>query len=140
MPTKTKQSESQKIPPTLREDWWLFCDSYISIAELACRELIHQRYTQHWDAKRGDIGAKKFWAYNLYVPMIYNLKHSIEIFLKYFGRVVEDNIPEYSHDIEKNLELFQKKHNVNKINQAVKKAYSEKRGSKYSLDAINSPF
>jgi|GEM_PF-1106098 hypothetical protein len=136
MPTKATQSISKNVPITLKEDWWLFCDSYLSLSELACRELISHKYKM-FNSNGEEKGPIRFWAWNLYIPMIYNLKHSIEIFLKYFLILIEDKIPEFGkdgHDIEKYLKLFQKKHEIDRINKVIKKAYQDKRVLKYSLD------
>jgi len=126
-----------KIKKELKNDWWLFCDNYITIAELACREMIHQRYATSWHKEKGDIGPKRFWPYNLYISTIYNLKHSIEIFLKYFIIIIEDKIPEIGkngHDIEKCLEIFKNKYKVDLINKTIQKAYDDKRESRRVLE------
>lgn len=134
---KNSENLDKKIPATLNEDWWLFCDSYLSAAELACREMIDQKY-KVFKSKKGEHGPLRFWVYNLYIPMIYNLKHAIEIFLKYFLIVIEDKMPELGkngHDIEKYLELFKSKHNVELINRAIKGAIKQGKKTRFSLEA-----
>jgi len=128
-----------QIRQAQKEDWWLFCDNYIKIAELACMEMIHQKYTMWFDEKRGNIGPKKFWPYNLYVSAIYSLKHSIEIFLKYFLIIIEDKFPEFKkekdgHNIEKYLDLFKNKYKLELINKTIKEAYESKKESRYALE------
>lgn len=130
------ESKKKNVPQKLREDWWLFCDNYLSIAELACREMYSQKYF-FFEERGKPFGGKRFWIYNLYISMHYNLKHSIEIFLKYFILILDDKIPEFGkngHDIEEYLKRFQQRHNVEKINAVVKKAFNDKKLSRYSLD------
>ncbi len=132
-----KKTIKQKVKQQHKEDWWLFCDNYLSLAGLACREIIHQKYPMFWSDKKGDIGPPKYWPYNLYISAIYNLKHSIEIFLKYFLIILEDKFPEIGkngHDIKKYLELFNSKYKVENINKAIKKAYEDKKESRYALE------
>ena len=52
----------------IREDWYILGRSYFDLALLACREL------EQDNAK----------IQKLYIPIIYNMKHAIELYLKYF--------------------------------------------------------
>lgn len=134
---KSKQLQKNKIKQTQKEDWWLFCDNFLKISELACKEMIHQEYSMGWSKQKGHVGPKEFWPHNLYISAIYNLKHSIEIFLKYFLIIIEDKFPEVGkdgHNIEKYLDLFQDKYKLDLINKEIKKAYKDKKDSRYSLD------
>lgn len=125
-----KEINARKIKPTLKEDWWLFCDGYLKLAELSCKEMIDQKYSMFQNRERGP---NAFWIYDLYIPTIYNLKHSIEIFLKYFCIILTDQIPDLDHNIEKFLSIFTEKSQLTKINKIVKKAYADKKESRYSL-------
>lgn len=122
-----------KIKSELKEDWWLFCDNYLKIAELACREMIYQKYPNF--EQRPD-GPKRFYIYNLYISAVYNLKHSIEIYLKYFYIIIKNQLPKdlEIHNLEELLHLFNKNYSFELFSEIVKKAYRQKKKSKYALE------
>ena len=61
-------------------NWARFCLNYLNIAELTCTELILFKESKLEETpERNDV---LFEIQNLYIPIIYNIKHSIEIFLK----------------------------------------------------------
>lgn len=141
MPKNTTQKNNTVIP---EQDWWLFCDSYLSIAELSCREMLFQRYGKYVDANFNDFdknNPRAFHIQNLYISMRYNLNHAIEIFLKSFILVIEKQIPDYKnngHDISKYLALFQDKIEIEKINNTIRNANQNTKNSPYNLEALNS--
>ncbi len=135
--TKTAKNVKTKVDPSQKEDWWTFCDNYLSIAELACLEMVHQKYDRWWFQNKGGIRGLKFYPYNLYISAIYNLKHSIEIFLKYFLIAIEEAVPDKTHNIEDVLELFAKKYKVEEYNKVIKQAFLENRESRYSLSVAD---
>ncbi|HKK54310.1 MAG TPA: hypothetical protein VJ926_02225 [Patescibacteria group bacterium] len=133
----------QKITQENKEDWWLFCDNYLKIASLACKEMLHQKHSVFWTESRGDVGPPAYWTYNLYIPAIYNLKHAIEIFLKYFLIIIEDKFPEIGkdgHHIEKYLNLFSSKYKIKLINKVIKKVIDQAKEQnvfRYTLEAAD---
>lgn len=140
MSKNTTQKNKVAIP---EQDWWLFCDSYLATAELACREMLFQRYGKHmnldFDDNYGN-NKKAFNIQNLYIPMRYNLNHAIEIFLKSFLIVLEKQNPQYrsfGHDIGKCLTSFQDKIQLQRIKQDLKEAYDQAKQSPYNIEIIS---
>lgn len=93
----------------LKDDWIIFSQSYLQIAKLACQELIEPKHNKrHNDST--------FWKYHiedLIIPIIYNIKHGIEIFIKTIGLIV-DNKYEEGHDIHKLFDGLKQK--IEKLN------------------------
>lgn len=132
---RNKDIESVNVG-LLKEDWWLFCDNYLKIAELACREMIYQRYSIFEEIQNG---RRAFCIYNLYFSALYNLKHSIEIYLKYFYISIKKQLPKdiEIHNLDELLKYFNKSYGVEIFNKAINSAYQQKIKSRYSLDAAN---
>lgn len=57
-------------------DWLLFAKSFLNIAELASKEIRIR------DGRKYFNGTKLIYDEKLFIPIIFNIKHSIEIFLK----------------------------------------------------------
>lgn len=76
-----------------KEEWADFTLSYLHIAELALREIIDKKFNN-----------ENFGSDKIYIPTLYNIKHAIEIFLKFFTIefLDKENLDnsDYSHDIE----------------------------------------
>ena len=84
-----------------KNNWLYFSQSYLQIAKLACQELIHPKHN-----KRSDV--KSFWQYHteeLIIPIFYNIKHGIEIFIKTLILIIDNknnpDKPDAIHDIYK---------------------------------------
>jgi len=78
------------------DDWIYFSQSYLQIAKLACQELIGPKHN-----KRDNDNT--FWEYHiedLIIPIIYNTKHGIEIFIKTISLIIDNKYDE-GHDIHK---------------------------------------
>ncbi len=82
------------------DDWLYFSQSYLQMAKLACQEIIEPKHN-----KRD--GVKSFWSYypkDLIIPILYNVKHGIEIFVKTISLIIDEEYDE-GHNIK---ELFGK--------------------------------
>lgn len=108
-----KDKEIQKI------EWFSFAESYLSIARLTCEEIIEPKHKKNYCNEESDeLSKQNFVTY--YIPIIYNLRHGIELFIK--GILVSLNIDfrieikrRDWHNIKKLFMLLEKK--KNKINQ-----------------------
>lgn len=116
-----KKSKTKQEKESRKNNWQIFCDSYLNIARLACLEIINKKY------KPSNVGPY----YNnsdiekLYIPMRYNLNHAIEIFLKHLSKVLNENKIEKGHNIENLLEDFKKSYKVEEIKNVTKERYQE---------------
>ena len=78
-----------------KDAWLYFSQSYLQIAKLACQELIESKHNKHDD--------NIFWEYHiedLIIPIIYNAKHGIEIFIKTINLIIDNKYDE-GHNIHK---------------------------------------
>lgn len=79
-------------------DWPVaFAQSYLLIAKLACQELLDKSENRHHKAQNS-------FTYNisdLYVPMVFNIKHGIEVFIKSLSIFIDGTYDEKTHDIKK---------------------------------------
>lgn len=78
-------------------DWAFFAQSYLLISRLACLELLSRRTNKH---SKTDAGAFPFNPGDLYVPILFNIKHGIEVFVKALTVFAYDEYEEKSHDIK----------------------------------------
>ena len=81
-----------------KDRWLYYSQSYLEIAKLACMELLK--------SKHGKRGLKSQWKYqigDLIIPIFYNTKHGIEIFIKTISLITSDK-KEKGHDIHKLFE------------------------------------
>ncbi|MCX6731561.1 MAG: hypothetical protein NTX55_01060 [Candidatus Parcubacteria bacterium] len=91
------------------DDWLFFSQSYLQIAKLACQELIEPKHN-----KRDNDNT--FWKYcveDLIIPIIYNTKHGIEIFIKTINLIINNKYDE-GHDIHKLFDGLKQK--IEKLN------------------------
>ena len=79
-------------------DWVVFAQSYLYIARLACQELLNTE-TKHSKAKRMIV---PYSSGDLFVPILFNVKHGIEVFIKAISLFAYGEYRE-GHDIH---ELF----------------------------------
>lgn len=70
-----KDNELQKI------EWFSFADSYLSVAELICKEIISPKHKENFCNEEKDALSKQNIV-TYYIPIVYNLRHSIELFIK----------------------------------------------------------
>jgi len=87
--------------------WLDFSHSYFSFAQLGCEELIEHKYTWSWSDISKDppiLGSqKKFPTYtkeHLLIPVLYNIKHGIEIYTKTLMKILDIDSPK-EHDSKK---------------------------------------
>ena len=68
--------ENDKIK---KYDWPIFAQSYFLIAKLACQELLSEREKKY--SKSGKLDTP-YQPADLYVSILFNIKHGIEVFIK----------------------------------------------------------
>jgi len=78
-------------------DWPVaFAQSYLLIAKLACQELLSKSEVKHYKIKNAKYGTS-----DLYVPIVFNIKHGIEVFSKSLSIFIDETYDEKTHDIKK---------------------------------------
>lgn len=82
---------------TTEFDWIMFAQSYFYIARLACQELLDDRSEKHNRSLSDSINLSYKTA-NLYVAILFNIKHGIEVFIKSLG-ILDFGEYEEGHDI-----------------------------------------
>jgi predicted DNA-binding protein (UPF0251 family) len=68
---------SQPTPTVKQENWYIFSKSFLNLAELGCKELL----------SREELSAQDL---ELLIPIIYTIRHSIEIILKTLSVLLGD--------------------------------------------------
>ncbi len=89
------KKENDKIK---KYDWTIFAQSYFLIARLACQELLSEKKERHSKSRKLNI---PYQPADLYVSILFNIKHGIEVFVKTLS-VFSCGEYEEGHDI-KNL-------------------------------------
>ena len=114
-------NKNKKVDKKNKQDWQIFCNSYLNIARLSCMEIVHKKY------KPSSAGPyhKNSDVENLYIPMRYNLNHAIEIFLKNLSKVLNNEKIKKDHNIENLLEDFKKNYKIEEVKDLIKKRYKE---------------
>ncbi len=79
-------------------DWAIFAQSYFLIARLACQELLSEKKERHSKNRKLNI---PYQLADLYVSILFNIKHGIEVFVKTLS-IFSYGEYEEGHDI-KNL-------------------------------------
>ncbi|MBI5077122.1 hypothetical protein HZB94_01955 [Candidatus Falkowbacteria bacterium] len=87
--------------------WYYYAQSYFSLAHLACQYLLDsdKKYSKAISSEKS-FSSLKYNNRDLIVPIVFNIKHGIEVFLK--GIIKQLNIPlphqekkgEHGHDIK----------------------------------------
>lgn len=80
-------------------DWAIFAYSYFNIASLACQELLVKRESKHTKSKFEDIKIP-YRPGDLYISIVFNIKHGIEVFIKTLGIFAYGQYDEI-HDIQR---------------------------------------
>ena len=88
--------------------WLGFAQDYLSCAELLCWEMLEQHYV--YDPFDTGKQWARFPMHNIFIPMMFNLKHGIELFLKMLRMVMVDKIEKgkNGHDIAYLFSLLKK--------------------------------
>jgi hypothetical protein len=92
---------------TTEFDWVIFAQSYFYIARLACQELLDEKIEKH-DKSLSNKIRLPYKISNLYVAIIFNIKHGIEVFLKSLG-ILDSGEYEEGHDIYNLFQNLKKK-------------------------------
>lgn len=116
----------QKI--TYREDWTIFSLGYLNLAELSCLEIIEKKY--QYTANHGKI---------IYIPIIFNIRHAIEIFIKTFSikflkKDFLDNT-DHTHDIQELFLKFREKISKKRLQESIKKWKDENPDNKEEISS-----
>jgi hypothetical protein len=79
-------------------DWPVaFAQSYILIAKLACQEILSSKPNKHY---RG-LDKSTYETADLYIPIVFNIKHGIEVFIKSLSIFTDETYDEKTHDIKR---------------------------------------
>jgi hypothetical protein len=91
-------------------EWLEFAQSYLLLAKLACQELADTRTGKHTCITRFDpeVSSLVYRPTDLFVPIIFNVKHGIEVFTKTLSLIHVGNYDGKSHDIEKLFQTLKK--------------------------------
>ena len=83
---------SEEKYETREKEWYIFVNSYLTLSEIGCEQLLQS----------GKLTIKKKY---IIISTIYNLKHSLELMIKTFTRIINKNTNknDRDHDIK---ELF----------------------------------
>lgn len=79
-------------------EWVDFMNSYLNIACLACQELIDTRENKHSTTNVMPVPVP-FIINDLYISILFNIKHAIEIFIKTTDNFLRGEYDNKSHDI-----------------------------------------
>lgn len=92
--------------------WLSFAQSYLLLAREACQELLDSRATKHSKVVSSDWNLP-YQPADLFIPIIFNVKHGIEIFLKTLCLVSGKEYIGDSHDLYQLFEDLKAKIPVN---------------------------
>lgn len=81
--------------------WLEFTQSYLLLAKLACQELEDTREKKHNKVTRFDPPQMNFYygSKELFIPIIFNIKHGLEVFIKTAKIISTKNYKE-GHDLK----------------------------------------
>ena len=97
-----------------KDDWAAFALGYIHLAQLACEQIVTKKF------KNDDYGPG-----SIYLPAVYNLKHGIEVMLKFFSiqflqkEMIDSS--DLSHDIDDIFAHLKKEVSENRLKKAIEK-------------------
>lgn len=117
------------IKESVDQSWIEFAQSYLLLARVACQELLDTRENKHSKA----VGSDWYMAYapiDLFIPVVFNIKHGIEVFIKTISILCIGKYNE-GHDIKK---LFDELKGVIPSNMQPKE---DGRGNKIAQEDIN---
>jgi len=109
-----------KIIP--KDEWLIFSNNYLSLAELACREMLEHKYNK-FDDNRSD---PAFNTPDLFISTIYNIKHSAEIFIKNLRIILKGKLENKGHNTKELFKLLKKEINLNHIKKVIEKEFLNK--------------
>lgn len=92
---------------TTEFDWLIFAQSYFYIARLACQELLDRREEKH-NRSLDDNIKLSYKTSNLYVAILFNVKHGVEVFIKFLS-ILDFGEYEEGHNIHDLFLRFRKK-------------------------------
>jgi len=99
-----------------KEKWlsWLnFSRSYLLLAKLGCKELLDSERNKNEKLKDKEFFKMFYYTEDLFIAILYNIKHGIEIFIKTLKLILSEKI-EKSHDIFYLFEVLEKEIKLHK--------------------------
>ncbi len=102
-------------------EWLHFSQSYLFLARLGCQEILGEKYEQY----------PKFFSesriLHFFVPILFDIKHGIEIFIKTLKIVLADelNRDEKAHNVSELFLILKKQISKHKIAELIKRKHSE---------------
>ena len=105
-------------------DWVKFSQSYLCLARLGCQELLGEKYNITGFISKHDL---KYGIPDLFVPILFDIKHGIEIFIKTLKIILADQLykNEKMHNISELFVVLKEQMMKHKIVELIKKEYSE---------------
>lgn len=107
-------------------NWVLFSQSYLRLALLGCQELLDGKHKKSYELTLG----LRYNIEDLFIPIIYNTKHGIEIFIKTFKFILDEKLgkDDRNHNSLELFEAFKKEIRKNKdtIIKEIKAEFSKK--------------
>lgn len=95
-------------------DWVHFSHNYLQLAHLGCQEILNKKYLK---ISFGSSFKLKYQAHDLFIAIIFNVKHGIEVFTKTLKVVLSNklNKNDLTHNISELFELLKKEIEKHKI-------------------------
>lgn len=108
--------------PKNKYNWVQFSQSYLLIARLACQEILdphHSKFKFRLSSKL------KYKSSDIYISIIYNIKHGIEIFIKTLKLILAEklNKDDKSHNTSELFDLLKKEIKKHKIVEVIRQKY-----------------
>jgi hypothetical protein len=117
-------------------DWYLFAKSFLNIAELAAREIRVRDGRKYFENKL-------LYNEELFIPIIFNIKHSIEVLLKTLIVTIEwDGLKkeDKGHNLSELFIKFENRYkniNFSKVQHVISKAFKNDPNNNYLIIANN---
>lgn len=80
-----------------RDTWIKFSQSYLYLARLACQEILNSKHSKFNKTLPNTFG---YTPLDLFIPLIYNIKHGIESYIKTLHIILDLPYHASSHDIK----------------------------------------
>jgi hypothetical protein len=107
----------------IKENWSIFARNYLNIASLACSEMQYKKYN-NVESEIED----------LYISMIFNIKHGIELYLKFFIVLLEQKALIKKYETHDNLQILRdvmNLTNLSSIKKVINTTYEKNKDNEY---------
>lgn len=140
---EVKTNKSEIIDAEKKVGYTLFARAYLILSYRGSEEVFKKIKEGRFDNPFGEMVPDWVYEFNfLLAPVIFNLKHAIEIFLKGIARLTEGDFEE-KHDLNllfKDIERKTKKYNIEGELQAVKELIEKYYENRFMEDKIEGSF